>query len=43
MDNLRPLVVPGDAGLHVVCWFRGTMVSSQAYNAEVAALIQPAD
>ena len=43
VDNLRPLVVPGDADIHAVCWFRGTMASSQAYKTEVVALIQPVD
>ncbi|MCT9871356.1 BNR repeat-containing protein [Paenarthrobacter aurescens] len=35
VDNLRPMVVPGDASVHAVCWFRGSMKSSQAYETEV--------
>ncbi|MCA4133396.1 BNR-4 repeat-containing protein [Arthrobacter sp. M4] len=38
VDNLRPIVVPGDPSVHAVCWFRGSMRSSQAYNAEVVGL-----
>ncbi|MBT2533428.1 BNR-4 repeat-containing protein [Arthrobacter sp. ISL-48] len=39
VDNLRPMVVPGDPGVHAVCWFRGSMSSSQAYVAEIVAAI----
>lgn len=39
VDNLRPIVVPGDPARHVVTWFRGTMTASQHYNAEVVALL----
>ncbi|MCP1411945.1 BNR-4 repeat-containing protein [Paenarthrobacter sp. A20] len=35
VDNLRPMVVPGDPSVHAVCWFRGSMKSSQAYETEV--------
>ena len=42
VDNLRPIVVPGQPGMHVVCWFRGVMASSQAFTTEVVALVQPA-
>ena len=38
VNNLRPIVPPGDAGVHAVCWFRGTMRSSQAYETEVVVL-----
>ncbi|UUL75364.1 BNR repeat-containing protein [Pseudarthrobacter sp. Fe7] len=38
VDNLRPMVPPGDASVRAVCWFRGTMRSSQAYEAEVVVL-----
>ncbi|MDQ0769230.1 hypothetical protein QF031_001979 [Pseudarthrobacter defluvii] len=38
MDNLRPIVAPGDATVHAVCWFRGSMRSSQAYETEVVVL-----
>jgi hypothetical protein len=39
VDNLRPIVVPGDPTVHVVSWFRGTMSSSQSYQTEIVALI----
>lgn len=39
VDNLRPLVVPGDAGVHALCWFRGSMRSSQSYNTEIVAVV----
>ncbi|UKA68620.1 hypothetical protein LFT44_09650 [Arthrobacter sp. FW306-05-C] len=38
VDNLRPMVPPGDAAVHAVCWFRGSMRSSQAYRTEVVVL-----
>lgn len=38
VDNLRPIVPPGDPSVHAVCWFRGTMRSSQAYETEVVML-----
>ena len=38
VDNLRPIVPPGDASVHAVCWFRGSMRSSQAYRTEVVVL-----
>ncbi|MFK0003220.1 BNR-4 repeat-containing protein [Paenarthrobacter sp. NPDC090522] len=39
VDNLRPIVVPGDPSIHAVCWFRGSMTSSQAYETEIVALV----
>jgi len=39
VDNLRPMVVPGDADVHAVTWFRGSMRSSQAYETEIVALV----
>lgn len=39
-DNLRPIIPPGDPDVHVVCWFRGSMRSSQAYQTEVVVLQQ---
>ena len=41
MDNLRPIVVPGDPGRVVLLWFRGTMTSSQHYDCEIAAHVRP--
>ena len=38
VDNLRPMVVPGDESVHAVCWFRGSMKSSQSYSTEIVAL-----
>jgi hypothetical protein len=38
VDNLRPIVAPGNPSVHAVCWFRGTMRSSQAYETEVVVL-----
>ena len=38
VDNLRPMVPPGDPSVHAVCWFRGSMDSSQAYKTEVVVL-----
>ncbi|MDR6986877.1 uncharacterized protein YfiM (DUF2279 family) [Paenarthrobacter nitroguajacolicus] len=42
VDNLRPMVVPGDPSVHAVCWFRGSMKSSQSYETEIVALISSA-
>jgi len=38
VDNLRPMVPPGDPSVHAVCWFRGSMSSSQAYSTDVVVL-----
>ncbi|MFI2566515.1 BNR-4 repeat-containing protein [Paenarthrobacter sp. NPDC018779] len=43
VDNLRPMVVPGDPSVHAVCWFRGSMISSQAYETEIVALVTHRD
>lgn len=39
VDNLRPIVAPGDPGTHAVLWFRGWMTHSQHYNCEIVAKI----
>ena len=39
VDNVRPIVVPGDARVHALCWFRGSMRSSQAYETEIVAVV----
>jgi hypothetical protein len=39
-DNLRPMVVPGDENVHAVCWFRGSMRSSQAFETEIVAIVE---
>ncbi|WP_457950069.1 BNR-4 repeat-containing protein [Pseudarthrobacter sp. alpha12b] len=39
VDNLRPMVPPGNASVHAVCWFRGTMRSSQSYETEIVVLL----
>ena len=41
VDNLRPIVVPGDPSRVTLLWFRGTMSSSQHYDCEIAAHVQP--
>ncbi|MGN6125857.1 MAG: BNR-4 repeat-containing protein [Humibacter sp.] len=35
VDNLRPIVAPGDPGLVALLWFRGDMTASQHYRCEV--------
>lgn len=40
VDNLRPMVAPGDIGVHALCWFRGSMRSSQAYETEIVAVVR---
>jgi hypothetical protein len=35
VDNLRPIVVPGDPGRVALLWFRGSMQASQRYRCEV--------
>ncbi|MEW9871004.1 BNR-4 repeat-containing protein [Arthrobacter sp. HS15c] len=40
VDNLRPMVAPGDTGVHALCWFRGSMRSSQAYETEIVAVVR---
>ncbi len=39
VDNLRPMVIPGDPSVHAVCWFRGSMSSSQSYSTEMVLLL----
>lgn len=41
VDNLRPVVVPGDPSVHAVVWFRGTMTWSQHYDCETVAIVRP--
>lgn len=41
VDNLRPVVVPGDPGVHAVVWFRGSMTWSQHYDCEVVGIVRP--
>lgn len=38
VDNLRPIVVPGDEKRSLVLWFRGTMTASQHYDCEAVLL-----
>ncbi|WP_154796271.1 BNR-4 repeat-containing protein [Occultella kanbiaonis] len=40
VDNLRPIVVPGDPATRAVLWFRGSMTASQHYGCEVVGLIE---
>jgi hypothetical protein len=40
MDNLRPIVVPGDPTVHAVLWFRGTMTRSQHFNMAVVGIVE---
>jgi hypothetical protein len=35
VDNLRPIVAPGDPGRVALLWFRGEMTASQHYRCEV--------
>jgi hypothetical protein len=41
VDNLRPIVAPGDPTRIPLLWFRGPMTASQHYNCEVVLLDQP--
>ncbi|ACQ80554.1 conserved hypothetical protein [Beutenbergia cavernae DSM 12333] len=41
VDNLRPIVAPGDPGTLALLWFRGTMTASQHYDCEVVARVTP--
>ena len=43
VDNLRPIVVPGDPDRVAVLWFRGDMASSQSFDCEAVALIRLRD
>ncbi|HET6743725.1 MAG TPA: hypothetical protein VFH76_32530, partial [Kribbella sp.] len=38
VDNLRPIVAPGDPSRIPLLWFRGEMTASQHYNCEVVLL-----
>ncbi|MEJ1112258.1 MULTISPECIES: BNR-4 repeat-containing protein [unclassified Kribbella] len=41
VDNLRPIVAPGDPTRIPLLWFRGPMTASQHYNCEVVLVDQP--
>lgn len=41
VDNLRPIVAPGDPARVPLLWFRGPMTASQHYNCEIVLLDQP--
>lgn len=41
VENLRPIVAPGDAGRIPLLWFRGSMTASQHYDCEVVLLDLP--
>jgi hypothetical protein len=41
VDNLRPIVAPGDPTRIPLLWFRGPMTASQHYNCEVVLLDRP--
>ncbi|TDD22925.1 hypothetical protein E1218_18600 [Kribbella turkmenica] len=41
VDNLRPIVAPGDPARIPLLWFRGPMTASQHYDCEVVLLDQP--
>jgi putative BNR repeat neuraminidase len=38
VDNLRPIVAPGDPDRSPLLWFRGTMTASQHYRCEIVLL-----
>jgi hypothetical protein len=40
VDNLRPIVVPGDPKLHAVLWFRGAMTRSQHFNMAAVGIVE---
>jgi hypothetical protein len=41
VDNLRPIVAPGDPARIPLLWFRGEMTASQHYACEVVLLDRP--
>ncbi|MEO3756056.1 BNR-4 repeat-containing protein [Streptomyces sp. B6B3] len=41
VDNLRPIVAPGDPSRTPLLWFRGSMTASQHYNCEIVLLDLP--
>lgn len=41
VDNLRPIVAPGDQSRIPLLWFRGSMTASQHYNCEIVLLDRP--
>jgi hypothetical protein len=41
VDNLRPIVAPGDPSRTPLLWFRGPMTASQHYRCEVVLLDLP--
>ncbi|WP_100444074.1 BNR-4 repeat-containing protein [Glycomyces xiaoerkulensis] len=43
VDNLRPIVAPGDRGRVPLLWFRGTMTASQHFRCEIVLRDLPRD
>src|SRR5690606_37500345 len=41
VDNLRPILAPGDPATEHLLWFRGTMASSQRFDCEVVLRSAP--
>jgi len=41
VDNLRPIVAPGDPSRVPLLWFRGSMTASQHYRCEIVLLDRP--
>ncbi|WP_254359478.1 BNR-4 repeat-containing protein [Microbacterium hominis] len=41
VDNLRPIVAPGDPDTIALLWFRGDMSASQHYRCEVVLQVEP--
>lgn len=41
VDNLRPIVAPGDPARVPLLWFRGSMTASQHYDCEIVLLDRP--
>lgn len=39
VDNLRPIVAPGDPDRRPLLWFRGSMTASQRYDCEIVAIV----
>ena len=40
-DNMRPIAVPGDPSRSVLVWYRGSLTTSQDYDAEVVVQVRP--
>jgi hypothetical protein len=43
VENLRPIVPPGDPGRTALLWFRGKMTSSQNYDCAIVGMIDQPD